>query len=383
MDDRHAHCTACRISIVYQARLLAARMIECPPSPPPERAPTPPLSVFGRPCGCIDQLSFVERAAVVTLHALSWTGRAIAHVLHCSEQAVSRWVRRWEQTHSLEDAERSGRPRATTDDQDQDIGVYSDAHPKTLPRTIVHELELPVGKRTVRRRLNEIGLHTCVQRLEHDNAERRLQWAHDYERWTEDDWARVLFSDEVHFYLNYTCREYVQRPLGHACDPKYLGESPPRAEGKVSLWGCISAEGLGHAEIYVDTLNARRYQAILALNLTSSAEEHWPEGGQWWFQQDNWTVHTAGTTRLWFDAHGIDVIDWPAWSPDLNPIEELWNDIKRRVYSNHHPRTTDELERCIRQEWEATDIGWIKHICRSLPHRIQLVIQNEGHKIPY
>jgi hypothetical protein len=75
-----------------------------PPSPvPPLSIPSPPpaLSAFGRPSGCIDQLTLVERAAIVALHGIGWTGRAIAHELHCDEDAVTRWVRRWQETRSL------------------------------------------------------------------------------------------------------------------------------------------------------------------------------------------------------------------------------------------------------------------------------------------
>lgn len=337
--------------------------------------------MFGRPSGCIDQLTFVERAAIVTLHGVGWTGQDIAQELHCSENTVSLWLTRWQETRSLEDSERSGRPRCTTDDTDQDIMLHSDAHVMDSPRDIVRELELPVDRRTVRRRLNEIDLHNCVQRAEHENVRARIAFAEGYSRWTEDDWARVLFSDETHFYLGHHGREYVQRPPGAALDPKYTRKDNERLEGKVSLWGCICAGGLGHAELYVDTLDARRYQTILGLNLVSSAHQFWPSG-QWWFQQDNWTVHTAHTSQAWFHAHGIDLIDWPAWSPDLNPIEELWNDLKSRVYARH-AKTMEELERFVTEEWAATDLDFISRICRNMPHRLQGVIVNNGHKVPY
>ena len=112
----------------------------------------------------------------------------------------------------------------------------------------------------------------------------------------------------------------------------------------------------------------------------SSAHQFWPKG-QWWFQQDNASQHT-GTSRVWFHNHGIDLIDWPAWSPDLNPIEELWNDLKRRVYGRH-PKSMDELERFVTEEWAATDLNFIARICRNMPHRLQAVIANNGHKVPY
>jgi transposase len=354
-----------------------------PLSPPPSSPPPP--SAFGRPQGCIDQLTLVERAAIVTLHGVGWTGRDIAQELHCSENTVALWLTRWNETHALEDAERSGRPRCTTDDTDQKIGLLSDKQPTLAPKDIRRELQLPVSPHTISRRLDEIGLFGRVQETEHDLTEfdiqRRLAFANEHLNKSEDWWARVFFSDETHFYLGHQSRDYVQRPPGHALDPKYTRKENERLQGKVSLWGCICAEGLGHAELYVDTLNAHRYQTILGLNLVSSARQFWPKG-QWWFQQDNWTVHTAGTSRAWFDNHGIDLIDWPAWNPDLNPIEELWNDLKRRVYGRH-AKSMDELERFVAEEWAATDLHFIARICRNMPQRLQAVIANNGHKIPY
>ena len=340
--------------------------------------------MFGRPSGCIDQLTTVERAAIVTLHGVGWTGRDIAHELHCSEQTVSLWLQRWKETRSLEDSERSGRPRCTTDETDQNITLYSDAHVNALPRDIVRELELPVSVRTVARRRIEVDLHTFVKRKEHAFTEfdlrRRIAFAEGYASWTEDDWRKVMWSDHTLFTLDNQTREYVTRPPGHACDEKYLGQEE-RLEGAVWLWGCFCADGLGHAELYEGTLDARRYQSILALNLVKSAHTFWPRG-QWWYQQDNASPHNAGTSRAWFHNHGVDVIDFPPWSSDLNPIENLWNDLKRRVYA-HHPKTMEELEHFIAVEWQATDLNYCSRTCLTMPQRLQLVRANKGHKIKF
>jgi len=139
--------------------------------------------------------------------------------------------------------------------------------------------------------------------------------------------------------------------------------------------------GLGHAELYIDTLDAAHYQRILKLNLIKSAHTFWPIG-QWYYQQDNASPHTAGTSKDWFHNHGIDLLDFPPYSSDLSPIENLWSDLKRRVYS-HNPRTVDELEDWISKEWIATDLNYVRDICLSMPHRIKLLLASNGHKIHY
>lgn len=340
--------------------------------------------MFGRPSSCIDHLTTIERAAIITLHNIGWTGQCIAQELHCSERTVSLWLNRWRNTRSLDDDERSGRPRCTDCLTDDRIDELADEQVSVVPKDILRDLALPISHHTVRRRLDEVGLYGRVQQDEHaytdEHIRRRIAFAEGYANWTEMDWSRVMFSDETHFYLGHHGKEYVQRPIGAALDPKYTRKTD-WLEGKVSLWGCICAGGLGHAELYVDSLNARRYQSILALNLVNSAQQFWPTG-QWWFQQDNWTVHTAGTSQAWFHNHGVDLIDWPAWSPDLNPIENLWSDLKRRVYA-HHPQTMEELEHWIGIEWQATDLNFIQLICHSMPKRLKLVLENNGHKISY
>jgi transposase len=347
-------------------------------------APSPPPALFGRPDGCIDQLTEVERAAIVTLHKVDWLHKDIAQVIKCSENTVSQWVNRWCDDHSVVDGDRSGRPRCTTDGTDQDIGLLSVSKPTLTPKDIKRELQLPVSPHTISRRLDDIGLYGRVQETEHEmdefDIQRRLAFANQYLHWTEGQWSRVFFSDETHFYLGHHGRTYVRRPVGMSHDPKYM-QSVKQLHGKVSLWGCICAEGLGHAELYAGSLDSTRHRDILRHSLISSFRQFYPDG-PWHFQQDNVRFHTTPDTVTYLHEKGITHIEWPPWSPDLNPIENLWNVLKARVYARF-PQTMEEMEQFIREEHAAVDLQFISRICRSMPRRLQLLLDNDGHKISY
>jgi transposase len=356
--------------------------IPSPPSPSLSSSLSP--SIFGRPDQCIDQLSFIERAAIITLHQVGWTGRDIAKELHCSENTVSLWLNHWRETNSLSDSNRSGRPQLLDEPTSNSIIEYSHEHHTAEPKDIKRELQLDVSPRTIRRELNAAGLISHIQQTEYDFSEfdlqRRLAFANEYIQHNGAWWSRVFFSDETHFYLGHYGRVHVQCPIGASHQPEYVRKEK-QLKGKVSLWGCISAEGLGHAELYVGSLDSVKYRDILRHSLIRTFREIFPRG-PWYFQQDNARFHTTPETISFLHEKGVTFIEWPPWSPDLNPIENLWNDLKRRVY-NRFPQTMEQLEEFIRQEWQATDLNFISRICRSMPDRLQLLLDNEGHKIHY
>jgi hypothetical protein len=308
----------------------------------------------------------------------------IARQMPCSPGAVTRWTHRFEETHSLADAERSGRPRCTDDATDERIADMAEERKFITPREIAAELELDCSPRTVRRRLDEVGLHGRVARSmpmwtpEHIRA--RLSFAEGYARWGEAEWDCVIFSDETHVELSPSGQVWVQRPVGAERDPEYSVPHKLHSE-RVTLWGCFCSKEIGQAEIFVGEFDATKYVDVLQHNLLPSARAFFPSG-LWWFQQDNAPQHTSLAARRWLHNNGVNCIDFPPLSPDLNPIENLWSDLKRRVECRR-ARTMEELEQQLGEEWEATSPNLLAGLIHSMPARLAAVRANAGYHSGY
>ncbi len=90
----------------------------------------------------------------------------------------------------------------------------------------------------------------------------------------------------------------------------------------VMIWASMSSAGVGPLCFLKSTVNAAIYQEILEHFMLPSADKLYGDA-DFIFQQDLAPAHTAKGTKSWFNDHGVTVLDWPANSPDLNPIENL------------------------------------------------------------
>ncbi len=101
----------------------------------------------------------------------------------------------------------------------------------------------------------------------------------------------------------------------------------------VMIWAAMSSAGVGLLCFLKSSVNAAVYQDILEHPMPPSADKLYGDA-DFIFQQDLVPAHTAKGTKIWFNDHGVTVLDWPANSPDLNPIENLWGIVKRKMKDN-------------------------------------------------
>ncbi len=100
------------------------------------------------------------------------------------------------------------------------------------------------------------------------------------------------------------------------------------------------------------------------------------------FQQDLAPAHAAKGTKSWFNDHGVTVLDWSANSPDLNPIENLWGIVKRKMIDTR-PNNADDPRATIKATWASITPQQCHMLIASMPRRIDAVIHAKGGPTKY
>jgi len=150
---------------------------------------------------------------------------------------------------------------------------------------------------------------------------------------------------------------------------------------KINVWGCFSYDGVRTLYLVDGNLQSKQYCKILKEAMGPSAHELFPQG-EFLFQQDNDPKHTSQMTWDYLDAKGIDYMDWPPYSPDLNPIENLWAILKQRM-KGRKCNNEDELWECVQETWYDLPLDLLRSLIDSMKDRCQAVINIKGYPTKY
>jgi hypothetical protein len=161
--------------------------------------------------------------------------------------------------------------------------------------------------------------------------------------------------------------------------PHQVKETKQSGGGKMMVWGCMTYYGIGDASWIPGKINAEAYIDVLQDYVLASCDWYSMDPGTFIFQQDNASVHTACIVKDFFAESNITVLKWPANSPDLNPIENLWWYLKRELgLYKEAPTSMDELWERVQDVWTKIPITYIQKLYESMPRHIEQLHRNHG-----
>ncbi|GFX61006.1 transposable element Tcb2 transposase [Trichonephila clavipes] len=237
-------------------------------------------------------------------------------------------------------------------------------------------------KKTVARRLRGGGLYArrpvvCVP-LNREHRTARLQWCCEHQNWTEQDGTCVLFSDESRFSLSSDCRrQLIWRESGTAYRPENNQEKDRYPTCSIMVWAGIMINGRTRVHVVANgTMTGQRYNDEVLLphvRLFRGAV-----GVKFVFMDDTATCHRTLTVQDCLDSEGIQRLVWPVRSPDLNPIENVWDALGRQVAGRNYPPTNkNTFIRALTEEWDILPQQLLDNVVQnSPPSRESLLASN-------
>ncbi|KAG0907037.1 hypothetical protein G6F60_009226 [Rhizopus arrhizus] len=205
-----------------------------------------------------------------------------------------------------------------------------------------------ISKRSVRRLLRKLGFKSGIKKhkpfISYTNQKKRIKWCRDKASWTVEDWKSVVFSNETN--INVWGADGIRcygKQVEQSWRSFHADQTMKHGGGSIMLSGCITSRGPGYARrVYDDAMDSQVYTHILSITYRESLAYYGLKHRDVLFQHDNDPKHKSRHTNKWISDNEISALkDWPPQSPDLNPIEYVWRQLKSKLLRyDTRPKTT-------------------------------------------
>jgi hypothetical protein len=325
------------------------------------------------------RLNDEEKIKIITNYK-KFTLKEISEQLNRPIMTIKNFYVRWEKRKYLANHKSKNLFKLRTLDI-QIIKDYLLKNPYNNRQQIIHDLNLNVCLTTLTRFMRKNGTHYKVfqikPKLSDSNIEKRLKFIEMYRNWSISDWEKVVFSDEssVEIGKNYKKKGWI--PKGKI---KFIQRKKKYCIHYFKVWSYITINGPGDLVFVEGKWNTENYINILRSNLQIKVKDQL--GEEFSFLQDSDSTHVSKIAKKWFIENNIKLIEFPTCSPDLNPIENAWFIMKKKL-SYYRNSKIDNIKDQAKLIWEKIDKDTCKKLIHSMPTRIKELEKNRGQITKY
>lgn len=311
-------------------------------------------------------------------------------MLRISKSTAADICRRFYIENRIDSIPQTGRPSLLCTREKSKIIRKVKKNPRLSAPKLVSELlgesSKNVSAETVRRVLRQAGYNGRVARkkpfINEKNRNKRKTFARELISKDETWWKDVIFADESKFNLyNSDGRTMVWRKANKEFNFENTRGTVKHGGGSVMVWGCISSYGVGNLVFIDGIMDKNHYLNILKNNLIQSAEKM-GLNNTFKFYQDSDSKHKSRIVQEFLLYRCPKILQSPPQSPDLNPIENLWDELDRKIRKT--PITSiAELKQRLATEWSNITVEYLKKITNNMPNRLRHVLKQNGYATKY
>lgn len=239
-----------------------------------------------------------------------------------------------------------------------------------------------LSAQTIRRRIREAGLRSRKMRkrprLTPAHFASRELWAMQRVHWRQQQWRRVIFSDESRFRLfQADGRTRVWREPRQEMLQQHV-QCTEQQSASVHVWAGITLFSKTDLVFLDANVTGDSYADLLQTRLLPFATAAYGGVNNCILQDDNAPPHRAAVvTQLKEELH-IRTLRWPSRSPDMNPIEHVWDFLKRTIQRENPPQNVAQLRQAIADAWQGLPQDYLRRLILGMPRRVSALLAARG-----
>lgn len=344
------------------------------------------------------ELSKEARSFIAGAKAVGGRSSEIAAQIGCAKRTINRTIQRLDETEKTSSRPRTGAPAKLDNRDEREILRIVRRTPEIKYSELKRQAGVDVHKITLYRLLKEHGITNWIAKrrpkLTEAAREKRLAFALEHQHWGYTEWSKVVWSDECSLERGSgKARKWVFRTPEQKWDHNMIQEYSKGKDLCQMVWGAFYGDGNQSLLVIMRRDPEAKRNGYTAVSYMETLEEGLVpiyEPG-YIFMQDNARIHTAYKVQDWLELHGVWVMSWPPYSPDLNPIEHLWYELKKKVFELH-PELEDQggsaqalrnLQDACKEAWALISESHMQTLVESMEDRIAAVIRAEGWQTKY